>query len=78
MNIDWQLQLYMQHTLAHNFTVVVFLFPSGSGDQTVLGYQCDPHMIVVHSSCDPPLVVCCDVISGRHTVWSIRPVTDQV
>ncbi|XP_065897309.1 anaphase-promoting complex subunit 1-like [Dysidea avara] len=73
--------LPVMFTLLHpldDMSPIVCRYPStGSSDQSVLGYQCDPHMIVVHSSCDPSLVVCCDVISGRHTVWSMRPATDQ-
>ena len=54
------------------------LFLSGLGDHTILGYQCDPNLIAVYSSCDPSILICCDVIGGRHSAWTIRPASDQV
>ena len=57
---------------------IYFTNTAGLGDQTVLGYQCDPNMIVVHCSCDPSLLICCDVIGGRHSAWIIKPASDQV
>ena len=54
------------------------LMITGLGDQTILGYQCDPNMIVVYCSCDPSLLICCDVIGGRHSAWIIKPASDQV
>lgn len=56
----------------------MYLYGVGLSDQTILGYQCDPNLIAVYCSCDPSLLICCDVIAGRHSAWIVKPASDQV
>ena len=54
---------------------------AAAADITVLGFFTDPQLRVV-STCEdlpgPPLVVCHDSSSGRHSVWAVHPATSQV
>jgi len=61
---------------------MLFLCAAATADITVLGFFTDPQLRVVSTCVDhpagPPLVVCHDSSSGRHSVWAVQQATSEV
>lgn len=60
---------------------IYFSPTAAAADITVLGFFTDSQLRVV-STCEdlpgPPLVICHDSSSGRHSVWAVQTATSQV
>ena len=67
--------------LATVFDILRLLVSLAAADVTVLGFFSDPQVRVVEvcaAAGGPPLVICHDATSQRHSIWAIKPVKPEV